>query len=282
MITIGIPVYNEEVFLAETIQSALNLDNDDIKVIVSDNHSSDGSLRIAREISENDHRLTVIQPETHITATDNFQFVLSAADTKYFLWLGGHDLLTPDYIDKAIEYLENDHSAVMAYPKGIFIDKQGNELGPSDSEIDTRNLDLRHRIEYIAENLMNCTALHGVFRLEIAQKLPFEKIFAPDLLMLFAAVHYGNIVELDMLGYYRREVRKESVQEIRERQAKYYGITSQDPYHKTVLKHLQYFWNHSGFSFFEKLWIWIKLQRIFKSKFGTSIIDLGKLYFKSN
>jgi len=281
MVTIGIPVYDEEAFLAETLQSALDQDFEELQVIVSDNHSNDNSLKIGTDFALKDERVQVIQPENHLTATENFKFVLNAADTKYFLWLGGHDLLSPDYLKKAIEYLESDPSAVMAYPKAIYIDKSGNKLGPANSAIDTRQLDLKKRVEYVAENLICCTAIHGVFRTEIAQKLPFEKIFGPDLLMLFATIHYGNIVELEELGYFRRKVRIQSVPEIRERQAKYYGIKNKKPYHKTTLKHLQYFWNHSGFSFFEKLWISVKLQRIFQSKFGTSIFDLGRTYLKS-
>lgn len=56
-VTVGIPVFNGEKFLPQTIDSALKQSLDDLVVIISDNASTDNSWEIALKFAKNDGRI---------------------------------------------------------------------------------------------------------------------------------------------------------------------------------------------------------------------------------
>ena len=58
-ISIGIPVYNGENFIAAALQSILNQDFSDIEIIISDNASTDNTPTILKEYAK--HILTMIR-----------------------------------------------------------------------------------------------------------------------------------------------------------------------------------------------------------------------------
>lgn len=62
-VTIGIPVYNEEKFVAETILSALNQTYKNIRIIISDNCSTDRTFEIAAKYAQVDGRIKLIRHE---------------------------------------------------------------------------------------------------------------------------------------------------------------------------------------------------------------------------
>ena len=66
LVTIGIPVYNEENYLAETIESAINQTYQTIQIIISDNCSTDRSFEIAQKYAEQDSRILLVRQEKNI------------------------------------------------------------------------------------------------------------------------------------------------------------------------------------------------------------------------
>src|SRR6516162_10132302 len=109
-VTIAIPVYNEEKFLLETIQSAINQSYKNIRIIISDNCSTDASFEIASKFAKQDNRIELIRHEKNIGALENFIFALSKCNTQYFMWLGAHDLLLPGFIEEAVNKMNGDPS----------------------------------------------------------------------------------------------------------------------------------------------------------------------------
>lgn len=60
MITIGIPFYNAEAYLADAIKSVLAQTFKEWELILVDDGSSDNSLKIAKEFEKKDSRIRVI------------------------------------------------------------------------------------------------------------------------------------------------------------------------------------------------------------------------------
>jgi glycosyltransferase involved in cell wall biosynthesis len=57
MVTVTVPMYNNERYIAETIESVLAQTMDDFELLIYDDHSTDRSLEIAR--SFDDRRIAV-------------------------------------------------------------------------------------------------------------------------------------------------------------------------------------------------------------------------------
>ena len=203
-VTIGIPIYNEGTFLHETITSVLLQDFQDFELIISDNSSEDNSWQVIQEFVDRDNRIKAFQQSTNIGPIENFKFCLNKAKSKYFVWLGGHDLFIKDYIKNAVLFLEKNPEVIMFYPSSRLVDGNDLALGYEDSDIDTLGLSITQRMKKVASSLSWCTCFHGVFRTEILRKLPMKKVKGSDHLLLFAASSYGHIRFFKKLGILRR------------------------------------------------------------------------------
>lgn len=97
-VSIGMPVYNAERYLRETIGAILAQTFGDFELIISDNASTDGSLAICEEFARSDPRVRVVRQETNRGAAANFRYVLDAARAPIFMWAGADDWRSADFL----------------------------------------------------------------------------------------------------------------------------------------------------------------------------------------
>jgi len=100
LVSILIPAYNAERWIAETIQSALVQTWPYKEIIVVDDGSTDKTLRMAREFRA-DGVTVVTQKNRGASGARNKALALSQGD--YIQWLDADDLLSPDKIAKQME-----------------------------------------------------------------------------------------------------------------------------------------------------------------------------------
>jgi glycosyltransferase involved in cell wall biosynthesis len=102
LVSILIPAFNAEAWIAETLESALAQTWPRKEIIVIDDGSSDGTLGVLRTFEC--RGITVFtQPNCGAAATRNRAFSMSKGD--YIQWLDADDLLAPDKISKQLESL---------------------------------------------------------------------------------------------------------------------------------------------------------------------------------
>jgi glycosyltransferase involved in cell wall biosynthesis len=80
LLTIGMPIYNNEKTLGRAIESILSQSGINFQVILSDDGSTDNTWDICQRYSALDHRIMAIRQETNLYY-NNFKFVLDAAQT---------------------------------------------------------------------------------------------------------------------------------------------------------------------------------------------------------
>src|SRR6266511_793350 len=83
-VSIGLPVFNVERFVAEAIDSILAQTFTDFEMIVSDNASTDRTEEICRQYAEKDERIRYVRNRENYGAAFNFNqtFHLSRGDRK--------------------------------------------------------------------------------------------------------------------------------------------------------------------------------------------------------
>jgi glycosyltransferase involved in cell wall biosynthesis len=272
-VTIGIPVYNEELFLSEAIKSVINQLYYDIKIIIIDNASTDNSYDIAVGFSRNDKRIEVVRNKKNVGLIENFRIALSYAYTEYFVWLGAHDIFNEDYISSSIDFLDKNQDVVMVYPKyAVFIDKNNNEIDIEDacSDIDTKSdRNAINRMLHIITSLNSCTNIHGIFRTAILKKLPIKKVIGSDHLVLAMAGVYGQIHALPIEGIRRREFRFQSHGESIKRweQSGVFKNKEKNPYKRLIYLHLYYFLTNKKISLKQKILNFFYVKRVLNDKF---------------
>lgn len=178
LLTIGIPAYNEAKYIQKTIESCINQAG---CVVISDNASTDDTQKICEELAQKYSNLIYIRQEKNIGGTENFNFVLNQAKTKYFMWMGGHDTIDDGYSKHMMHMLENTDSSG-CYPVSRHIDREDVEIGIYDCwYADRLSSDYPlQRIYALIAHLHEVSFLFGIYRTEIAQKYPMKPMLGND------------------------------------------------------------------------------------------------------
>src|SRR6058998_3677852 len=100
LVSILIPAFNAQEWIAETIQSALRQTWPRKEIIVLDDGSADETLVVARRF-ESDEVRVISQPNQGAASARNKAFSLSRGD--YIQWLDADDLLSPDKVAHQME-----------------------------------------------------------------------------------------------------------------------------------------------------------------------------------
>lgn len=272
IVTIGIPFYNEEKYIGDTIRSVISQSYNGIKILLADNHSNDNSFSIAKEYASKDSRIEVFRHDKNNGSTYNFEFVRDLASSKYFIWLGGHDIISHSYIEEAVKVLEDDEKIAMVYPGAVEIDAGGNQIGAILDDYDTVNLTTEEAILKIAQNFMNGYVIHGVFRTEILLKLPIKRIIASDMLIVLLSNFYGRIHRLSLTGFHRRTVIIDEMSHEQEKRHEEYGIykrSKSNPFSFLLIEAWKQIVMKKGISFFHKFSLILKLKTVFTERFGV-------------
>jgi glycosyltransferase involved in cell wall biosynthesis len=283
LVTIGIPVYNEEKYLEQTIESAINQDFKDIDIVISDNGSTDRSAEIIKKYCSIDSRIKPIYKERNMGLSANYLSLLDNTRSKYFVMLGAHDLFLPNYIGEAVAFLESTPDYVMVYPQSKLVDGNDEVLGYTDSDIDTRGLNVQKRMKKIAANLSWCTCIHGVFRTDTLKELPIRQIRGADHLLLFAAAYHGHIHFMDMLGILRRESRQETpvmTEKRRIEAGNYYEPGSRffNSWSVMAMEHVLFVMKKTSLPLIKKIALSFSVALIFKLRFNTSLTSIVFAY----
>lgn len=127
-VSIIITIFNKLPYLKETITSALSQNFNSFEVIVIEDASTDGSTLALQEYQKNckDSRISFHYMENNKGVVYCRNFGIKIARGRYLLPLDGDDLIEPDYLKLASEYLDNNKNCGIVYCKAYLI---GNKSG---------------------------------------------------------------------------------------------------------------------------------------------------------
>lgn len=112
-VSIGLPVYNGERYLDDTIKSVLSQDFNDFELIISDNASTDRTAEICRRHAAQDDRVRYFRNARNLGAGPNYDNCFHKARGVYFKWAAHDDCLAPAYLTKAVAALDAAPDAVL-------------------------------------------------------------------------------------------------------------------------------------------------------------------------
>src|SRR5207244_10480282 len=105
-VSIGVPVYNGERYIAETLDSLLAQTFEDFELIISDNASHDRTEGICRAYAAKDSRIRYVRNSTNLGAARNYRLAVELSSGEYFRWANCDDLFAPTSLSRCVEVLD--------------------------------------------------------------------------------------------------------------------------------------------------------------------------------
>ena len=129
-LTLGLPVYNGERFLAASLDALLAQTYSDFELIISDNGSTDRTIEIARHYQSIDPRVRYIRHPQNRGSTFNHNFVIEQSRGEFFKWASDDDLYAPDLLQRCIDALDSFPEISLAHAWTALIDEAGRITEP--------------------------------------------------------------------------------------------------------------------------------------------------------
>ena len=205
-VAIGMPIYNEERFLERSLEALRAQDYANIRILISDNASTDGTRDICERAAAADERISYFRMPENIGVAANFRSVLEKADGKYFMWAAGHDEWSTNLVSDSVAVLEANETASLAFANSHWIDEHGARDDRDTDYPDTRGMSLFRRFFTVFWGNMH--PVLGVIRLAHLRRSGSIQNFAgADLVLLSELVLMGDFVHAPNAGWKRRDVR---------------------------------------------------------------------------
>jgi glycosyltransferase involved in cell wall biosynthesis len=151
-VTVVIPVYNGENYLAEAIDSVLNQTCQDYTVLVVDDGSTDGTWAIVERYRA-DHPGVVLglHKENGGTATA-LNAGIRAAKGKYIAWLSHDDRFVPHKLEAQLRLLREQPEAAGVYSDYTYINAASEYIGRAISVTYPPAQMMRHLLQFVFIN----------------------------------------------------------------------------------------------------------------------------------
>jgi glycosyltransferase involved in cell wall biosynthesis len=140
-LTVGLPVYQGENYLADALDSLLAQTFTDYELVISDNHSTDATEEICRQYAARDPRIRYVRQPRNLGCIPNHNFLVGEARTPYFKWAAHDDVYGPELLARCVEVLDQQPDVVLAHADKAIIDEQGRILQKLDYPLDTGSPD---------------------------------------------------------------------------------------------------------------------------------------------
>ncbi|MEI8271292.1 MAG: glycosyltransferase family A protein [Paludibacter sp.] len=126
LVSIIIPAYNCAEYIEETVASALASTYPHIEIIITNDGSIDSTAEVIEQIVSKHPEIKAFhQKNQGVSATRNY--CISQSSGKYILPLDADDLISADYIEKAVGVLSKEENVKVVYGKAGFIgDRTGD------------------------------------------------------------------------------------------------------------------------------------------------------------
>lgn len=125
-ISVIMSTFNDEKFIAESIESILNQTFKDFEFIVINDCSTDNTLNIIKSYQEKDNRIILINNEKNLWLTKNLNEWLKIAKWKYIARMDADDISLPQRLQIQYDYLENYKDIFLVGSGAKIIDENWN------------------------------------------------------------------------------------------------------------------------------------------------------------
>jgi glycosyltransferase involved in cell wall biosynthesis len=204
-LTIGLPVYNGEKYVAESLEALLGQSFTDFELIISDNASTDGTGDICRRYEKQDSRVRYFRQPRNIGLAPNHNFVAEQARGELFKWTSNDDLYARDLIERCVEALDKYPDVVLAHSWSAKVDASGAVTKALEYPLNTASPRAPERFRSLLF-VSGGDDDYGVMRTEILRRTAMKESYhhADRTIVAELALH-GRFYQVPDWLYFRRD-----------------------------------------------------------------------------
>ncbi|HEU5469733.1 MAG TPA: glycosyltransferase family 2 protein [Actinophytocola sp.] len=204
-LSIGLPVYNGENYLAQSIESLLAQSYRDFELIISDNASTDGTAEICRHYAAEDSRIRYIRQPHNIGAAPNHNFVVQEARGELFKWAAHDDLFGERLLERCVAELDEHPEAVLAHAYMAIVDEQGEIIESYDYTLATDSPRAPERLRSLLHT-EGGDDFYGVIRTDVMRRIaPHDSYHNAGRKLVAELAMHGPFRQVPELMFFRRE-----------------------------------------------------------------------------
>jgi glycosyltransferase involved in cell wall biosynthesis len=239
LVTIGVPVYNGERYLAACLDSLLAQTFEDFVIIVCDNASTDRTAEIVRDCCIRDARVRYHRNAENIGCPRNFVRVFELCETPYFRWAAADDVSAPESLERCMEAIASDPDVVQVYPRTLLINGDGNVTGTYADDVHAIAARPSERYRRVSERIRLCNAIYGVIRTDVLRRTgALGNYIGSDIVLQSELALYGKILELPEHLFLRRMHPDAQSAMSDEERARHYDPAAVEPQKSSQWRHL--------------------------------------------
>lgn len=127
LVSVVLPVYNGEDYIAEAVESVLSQSISDFELIVVDDGSEDASAEIAESYAKSDKRIRIIRQENQkLPKALNNGF--RAAQGEFYTWISADNRMLPNCLETLRQNLKENTDTDFVYGNMYLIDEKGGRI----------------------------------------------------------------------------------------------------------------------------------------------------------
>lgn len=206
LVTVGIPVFNGEKSILAALESISNQSYKNIEIIVSDNCSTDRTAFVVNNYAKENPNVKLIIQENNVGLTNNFNYLASQAQGKYFMWAAHDDTRDPTYIAKCVSKLERSDKYGLCAPRAKVKSNNGEKaIWQSCLPKELQSTSEVKRFKSAVREFP-AVAMYGVYRTsQIRQTSLLPNIVGSDLLFIQDLVLACAFVEIEEYLFFYTE-----------------------------------------------------------------------------
>lgn len=204
-LSVGLPVYNGQRYLAEALDALLDQSFTDFELIISDNASTDATEEICRRYAAEDPRIRYIRQPRNIGLNPNHNFVLREARGEYFKWAAHDDLYGRDLFARCVAALDENRDVVLSHADMAIVDESGTVLRRFDYTLATNSTDVTERFRSLVVT-DGADDEYGVIRTDVLRSVrPKDGYHHASRPFIAEIAFRGRFHQVPELLYFRRD-----------------------------------------------------------------------------
>lgn len=204
-VSVGLPVYNGENFLTESLDALLAQTYADFELVISDNASTDATEEICRDYAARDSRIRYIRQPFNIGAAPNHNVVSREARGELMKWASHDDLYAPQLLERCVEALDERRDVVLAHAHMAIVDESGGIVDKYDYRMDTDSPDAPTRFRSLLWADGGDDS-YGVIRMDVVRRVtPVSSYYNAGRVLVAELALHGRFHQVPELMYFRRD-----------------------------------------------------------------------------